>query len=86
MKEYYTIDVAGLKRDRNLTDDLVQIKIIADLLLVEETADITAVSLVPAETVHVSGCFAHFLNEGSFKNIAFHFVYPFFRRQGGAYR
>ena len=54
-----------LEADGNTTDNLLQVEIFHHFVFIQHIADIAAVALVPAQTVHICGCFSHFLHKGS---------------------
>ena len=51
---------------------LVDIKIFGNLIVIKHHADVSAVSFVPAHSIHV--CFAHSLYKGCVNNV-FHFLF-----------
>ena len=54
-----------VKSERNLADDLVQIKILPHLLFVKQVAYVSTVALVPAKAIHICGRMLHFPYKGS---------------------
>ena len=66
-------DIGSVKAQRNGTDDFVQVQVFPDFLSIQQVADVAAVTLVPAQTVHIRGSFPHFFYKGRGKNI-FHML------------
>ena len=50
-----------------------EVEIFRDFFLFQQIANVAAVSLVPAEAVHIGGGFTHFAHEGRSQDI-FHFL------------
>ena len=54
--EDLTDKVGRIKAQGNGTDNLIEVKIFSNLLGFKHIADVTAVTLVPTETVHICSC------------------------------
>ena len=48
---------------------MIKVEIFGNLFLIKQVADISAVSLVPAEAVHIGSCITHFFYKWRFKNV-----------------
>ena len=66
----FTDKVLCFKSDRNSSNYVVGVEVLFHFLGFEQVTNITAVALVPAKTVHISGGFSHFNDERSVLNVA----------------
>ena len=71
--EYLADKRLRVKAGRDSSDNFCEVEIFADFLFVEHIAYVAAVSLVPAEAVHVGCGLHHFLHKGRSQNV-FHFL------------
>ena len=71
--EYLADKRLRVKPGRDSSDNFCEVEIFADFLFVEHIAYVAAVSLVPAEAVHVGCSLHHFLHKGRSQNV-FHFL------------
>ena len=62
--EYLADKRLRVKAGRDSSDNFCEVEIFADFLFVAHIAYVAAVSLVPAETVHICGGLPHFLHKG----------------------
>ena len=62
-KEYLSDKALCPEADRDGSDDVVYIKIVCDLVGIKKAADISAVSFIPAEPIHISRRIAYFFNK-----------------------
>ena len=82
--EDFADDSGGVKAQRDGTDDAPQVEVLGDFIGIQQVADIAAVALVPAQTVHIRGGFPHFLHKGSSHNV-FHLHYPLLLKTSFSY-
>ena len=64
-----TDDGSGIKAQRNGADDMVQVEVLSYFIGIQQAADVAAVALIPAKTVHICSGFPHLLHKGSSQNI-----------------
>ena len=52
-----------VKARGDCSDYIIKVEILRNLVFIKQITDVSAVSLIPTETVHISRCVAHFLDE-----------------------